>query len=40
LVDSHSYHTSIASNGSTNDSVQSMSLSEVADLGLIVMDPN
>jgi hypothetical protein len=40
LVDSHSDHTSIASNKSTNDSVQSMSLSEEAELGLIVMDPN
>jgi hypothetical protein len=40
LVDSHSDHTSIASNDSTNDSVLLMSLSEVADLGLIVMDPN
>jgi hypothetical protein len=40
LADSHPDHTSIASNESTNDSVQSMSLSEVADLGLIVMDPN
>jgi hypothetical protein len=40
LADSHSDHTFIASNDSTNDSVQLMSLSEVADLGLIVMDPN
>jgi hypothetical protein len=40
LADSHSDHASIASNDSTNDLVQSMSLSEVADLGLIVMDPN
>jgi hypothetical protein len=40
LGDSHSDHTSIASNDSTNDLVQSMSLLEVADLELIVMDHN
>jgi hypothetical protein len=40
LADSHSDHTSIASNDSANDPVQLMSLLEVADLGLIVMDPN
>jgi hypothetical protein len=40
LADSHSDHTSIASNDLTNDLVQLMRLSEVADLGLIVMDPN
>jgi hypothetical protein len=40
LAGSHSDHTSIASIDSANDLVQSMSLSEVADLGLIVMDHN
>jgi hypothetical protein len=40
LADSHSDDTTFASNDSMNDSVQTMSLSEVADLGLIVMDSN
>jgi hypothetical protein len=39
LAGSPSDNTSIASKGSTNDSVQLLSLSEVADLGLIEMNP-
>jgi hypothetical protein len=40
LADSKSDDTTLVSNDSMNDSVESMSLSEVADLGIMGMDHN